>query len=83
MTAIGPTEFGDYVFPYWADLLGWLIGASTLVPFFIVLAYRLFKGTVSIRVISIIFSFSYCTFIFENFITEIEKAKKKKIVASK
>lgn len=43
MTAITPTEFNDYVFPVWADALGWIMGASTLAPFPIFVAYRLYK----------------------------------------
>lgn len=27
-----PIQFRDYVFPLWADVLGWLFGAVTLVP---------------------------------------------------
>lgn len=68
MTAIGPTEFGDYVFPYWADLLGWIMGASTLVPFFVVLMYRLIKGAVSITFVFFIDIFvgtvCHCLFFF-------------------
>lgn len=30
-----PTQFREYVFPLWADILGWLFGAVTLVPFFV------------------------------------------------
>lgn len=47
MTDIGPTQFSGYVFPDWADAIGWLIGASTLMPFFGFLLYRLIKGPVS------------------------------------
>lgn len=47
MMDIGPTKFGDYVFPYWADALGWTIGASTIIPFVVFLLYRLIKGPVS------------------------------------
>lgn len=43
MTAITPTEFNGYVFPVWADALGWIMGASTLAPFPIFVAYRLYK----------------------------------------
>lgn len=39
MTDIGATEFADYVFPQWADTMGWLMGASTLAPF-VVFAIR-------------------------------------------
>lgn len=42
MANIGPTEFGDYVFPIWADLLGWLIGACTLLPFILFSFYEIF-----------------------------------------
>ncbi|XP_037036283.1 sodium- and chloride-dependent GABA transporter 2-like [Bradysia coprophila] len=45
MTDIGPTEFGEYEFPRWADSLGWLMGASTLAPFVFFLIYNLIKGT--------------------------------------
>lgn len=49
MMDIGPTKFGDYVFPYWADALGWTIGASTIIPFVVFLLYRLIKGPVSMQ----------------------------------
>lgn len=48
MTAIGPTQFGDYIFPEWADIFGWMIGASTLAPFVIFVIYRWIKGEVTI-----------------------------------
>ncbi|CAG9759976.1 unnamed protein product [Ceutorhynchus assimilis] len=38
-----PASYGDYVFPLWADALGWLIGISTLVPFFALLVYVLIR----------------------------------------
>lgn len=34
LTGASPTQFRDYLFPLWADVLGWLLGAATLVPFF-------------------------------------------------
>lgn len=42
-----PSQFGDYVFPVWADSLGWLVGASTLAPFIVMLAYHLINREVS------------------------------------
>ena len=33
LTVIEPTQYRDYIFPVWADIMGWLMGASTLVPF--------------------------------------------------
>lgn len=33
LTDLGSTEFRDYVFPVWADTLGWMFGLSTLLPF--------------------------------------------------
>lgn len=43
MTDITPTEYNGYKFPWWADLLGWLMGASTLAPFLVGIIYRYFK----------------------------------------
>lgn len=43
MTDITPTEYNGYVFPWWADMLGWMMGASTLLPFLVGIAYRYFK----------------------------------------
>uniref|UniRef100_T1GSD5 Uncharacterized protein n=1 Tax=Megaselia scalaris TaxID=36166 RepID=T1GSD5_MEGSC len=43
MTDIGQTQFGDYVFPVWADSLGWMMGACTLIPFPIFTIYQLHK----------------------------------------
>lgn len=42
-------SFGDYIFPTWADALGWMVGASTLAPFVVMLAYHLFKREVSLH----------------------------------
>lgn len=33
LTDLGATEFRDYVFPLWADFIGWMFGLATLVPF--------------------------------------------------
>lgn len=44
MTGIEPTSFGDYKFPLWADILGWLFGASTLVPFVIFAVIEVVKA---------------------------------------
>lgn len=33
LTDLGATEFRDYVFPLWADIIGWMFGLATLVPF--------------------------------------------------
>lgn len=49
MTDIGPTEFGTYVFPKWADALGWILGSCTLLPFVVAILYHLLiKKTVSV-----------------------------------
>ncbi|XP_055841972.1 sodium- and chloride-dependent glycine transporter 1-like isoform X1 [Episyrphus balteatus] len=40
---IKPTSFNGYKFPVWADLLGWLMGACTLIPFPAFVIYRLYK----------------------------------------
>lgn len=49
MTDIGPTRFGEhYLFPKWADSLGWMIGTSTLAPFVFFAFYHYFiRGLVS------------------------------------
>lgn len=47
MANIGSTKFVDYVFPKEADLLGWMIGTSTLLPFVIFVIYHLLKGEVN------------------------------------
>lgn len=53
MSGIKPTQFDDYIFPEWADILGWMVGASTLLPFVCFIIYRLVKGEVSITCYSI------------------------------
>jgi Sodium:neurotransmitter symporter family len=35
LTDLGATEFRGYVFPWWADVIGWMFGLSTLLPFVI------------------------------------------------
>lgn len=44
---MGQTEFNGYIFPAWADALGWLVGFSTLVPFFVFIGYKMIKGKVN------------------------------------
>ncbi|XP_031640366.1 sodium- and chloride-dependent GABA transporter 1-like isoform X2 [Contarinia nasturtii] len=41
---MGQTEFNGYMFPQWADALGWMVGLSTLLPFFSFIGYYLLKG---------------------------------------
>lgn len=38
------TYYENYVFPLWADSLGWLIGLSTLAPLFIMAGYLWWRG---------------------------------------
>lgn len=47
LATTAPTNLGGYLFPAWADSLGWLVGTSTLTPFVIGVAYHLIKGDVS------------------------------------
>lgn len=43
-----PLEYNDYLFPNWVDIMGWLVGFSTLVPLVISVVIPLFKlGKVS------------------------------------
>jgi solute carrier family 6 (neurotransmitter transporter, glycine) member 5/9 len=44
LTDLGSTEFRGYVFPVWADTLGWLFGLSTLLPFVFYAIYMLIKS---------------------------------------
>lgn len=46
---IKATEFNGYVFPRWADSIGWMVGASTLFPFFFCLFYHLWQGEVNMK----------------------------------
>ncbi|XP_049821386.1 sodium- and chloride-dependent glycine transporter 1-like isoform X3 [Aethina tumida] len=41
------TYYENYVFPLWADSLGWLIGLSTLAPLFIMAGYLWWRGEYS------------------------------------
>ncbi|XP_055315455.1 sodium- and chloride-dependent glycine transporter 1-like [Sitodiplosis mosellana] len=44
MLNMEPTRFRNYTFPVWADLLGWGVGFSTLLPFIIFVVYHLCRG---------------------------------------
>lgn len=44
LTGITPTQFDDYIFPVWADVLGWMFGLSTLLPFIIFAIIELIKA---------------------------------------
>lgn len=43
LTDLGSTEFRGVVFPIWADVIGWMFGLSTLLPFVIYAIYILIK----------------------------------------
>lgn len=43
LTDLGNTKFGDYIFPPWADSLGWMMGASTLAPFVVAVVVHLIR----------------------------------------
>lgn len=43
LTGIGPTQFRGYIFPWWADMIGWMLGASTLAPFVIFAVIQIIK----------------------------------------
>ncbi|KAJ8980755.1 hypothetical protein NQ317_013760 [Molorchus minor] len=44
MSKFSRTYYEDYIFPIWADLIGWLIGLATLAPLFIFGGWVLWKG---------------------------------------
>ena len=37
------STYGDYLFPIWADALGWILACCVIAPIFIGMAYRLYK----------------------------------------
>jgi SNF family Na+-dependent transporter len=43
LTDLSATKFGDYVFPWWADVLGYLFGLATLVPFVVFAIIQIVK----------------------------------------
>lgn len=43
LTDIGATELRGHVFPVWADVIGWMFGLATLVPFFVFAIMQLFN----------------------------------------
>lgn len=43
LTDLGATQFRGYVFPWWADTLGWMFGLTTLVPFVVFAIIKLVK----------------------------------------
>ena len=44
MSQYVPAAYGSYKFPIWADVIGWLISISTLLPFPIFAVYRTLYG---------------------------------------
>lgn len=44
MSQYVPAGYGSYKFPAWADVIGWLISISTLLPFPIFAVYRIIYG---------------------------------------
>lgn len=49
LTDIGASEFRGYVFPWWADVIGWMVGLATFLPFIIFATIQLVKGKNNIR----------------------------------
>lgn len=43
VTNLGTTSFRDYIFPIWADTIGWIIGTTTILPLFLVGVYQSIK----------------------------------------
>ncbi|XP_044262742.1 sodium- and chloride-dependent glycine transporter 1-like isoform X1 [Tribolium madens] len=43
MSNMTPATYEDYIFPLWADLLGWMMGLLTLVPFFVLVVVTIWK----------------------------------------
>lgn len=43
LTDLGPTQFRDYIFPAWADIMGWMFGLATLVPFIVFAIMQIVK----------------------------------------
>lgn len=44
MSQYVPAAYGPYKFPFWADVIGWFISISTLMPFPIFAVYRIIYG---------------------------------------
>ncbi|KAK3926811.1 Sodium- and chloride-dependent glycine transporter 2 [Frankliniella fusca] len=44
MSQYVPAAYGNYSFPFWADIIGWLVSISTLLPFPIFAVYRIIYG---------------------------------------
>lgn len=49
LTDIGATEFRGHVFPMFADVLGWIFGLATLLPFFVSATIQLTKRKYKLR----------------------------------
>lgn len=49
LTDLGATEFRDYVFPLGADIGGWMLGLTTLIPFVVFAIIKLTNGKQSFR----------------------------------
>lgn len=49
LTDIDSTEFRGYVFPWWADVLGWMLGLSTLLPFVVFAVIQFVKSKNDLR----------------------------------
>ena len=37
------STYGDYLYPVWADVLGWLLACLVIAPIFIAMGYRIYK----------------------------------------
>lgn len=43
LTDLSPTQFRGYVFPWWADVIGYMFGLMTLIPFIVLATLELIK----------------------------------------
>lgn len=53
-----PAEYEDYVFPVWADVIGWLIGFSTIIPMPIGLLWIVFRSKIVIYIFKMIYNYN-------------------------
>lgn len=49
LTDLGSTEFRNYTFPQWADVIGWMFGLTTLIPMFLFGGIEIFKRRNNLR----------------------------------
>ena len=53
MATLGPVTYGDYIYPDWAIVVGWLLATVSMFPIPFMACYQIYYGSGSLTQVSI------------------------------